>query len=124
MTLDRVLIFQADRIRVYWDSEKDSVNLRDYHIHLYYAAYAFFDHNRAEIYDYGNSTIDPENSSNDKERHAIIGFIRDVPLFVVNIVIDDGSESRVEAVRIYSARKATRKEVEKFYIAGKKRAKH
>ena len=119
MTLKQILSFRDDKLIVYWDSEKDSINFNIHRIHLYFAAYAFFDGNLAEICDDGNSSVDPSNPDNDEERHAIIEYIRDVPFFVAYVVEDDGSEGNILAVRIYSARFAMKNELKTFYNKGK-----
>ena len=111
MPLEQILSFHDDKLIVNWDSEKDSTNFNNHLIHLYYAAYAFFDENSTEIYDEGNSSVDPSNQDNTEHRRAIIGYIRDVPFCVAYIVEDDGSEGNIPAVRIYSARFATKTEL-------------
>ncbi|MSS59527.1 BrnT family toxin [Erysipelotrichaceae bacterium Oil+RF-744-GAM-WT-6] len=111
MTHEQTLSFHDDKLIVHWDSEKDSINYHSHHIHLYFAAYTFFDENLAEIYDEGNSSVDPSNLDNTEHRLAIIGYIRDVPFYVAYIVEDDGSEGNIPAVRIYSARFATKNEL-------------
>ena len=121
MTLKQILSFRDDKLIVYWDSEKDSINFNIHRIHLYFAAYAFFDENLAEICDDGNSSVDPSNPDNDEERHAIIEYIRNVPFFVAYVVEDDGSDGGIPTVWIYSARFATKNELNTFYNKGKKR---
>lgn len=73
MTLNRILTFQDDRVHVYLEDKKGSTNYKDHGIHLPFAGYAFFDKNRAEIYDEGHSRIDPSNPDFSEQRHAIIG---------------------------------------------------
>lgn len=121
MILEQILSFHGDKLIVHWDSEKDSINFNIHRLHLYFEAYAFFDKNSAEIYDDGNSSVDPSNPDNDEERHAIIGYIKDVPFYVEYVVEDDGSEGNIPKVRIYSARYAMRTELNTFYNTGKNR---
>lgn len=84
-----------------WNKEKSEANLKKHHISFDLAIYLFADSNRVEIYDQKHSV--------DEERFITIGYVENIPLFVVYTVVDD------QAVRIISARKALRIEVERYY---------
>lgn len=62
--------------------------------------YVFLDENRVEIYD-------EKHTSKFEDRYITIGYVENVPLLVVYTMLDD------QTVRIISARKALRAEVEK-----------
>ena len=121
MTLEQILSFHDDKLIVHWDTKKDVTNFKEHIIYLWFVGYEFFDENLVEIYDEGNSIVDPYNSDNDEERNAIIGCIRDVPFFVAYVMEDDGSDGGIPTVRIYSVRLATKNELNTFYNKGKKR---
>ncbi len=85
-----------------WDAEKERVNIKKHGIDFNTAALVFDDINRIEIYD--------EIHSLDEDRYITVGMIGDIA-FIVTVVYTE----RNEAVRIISARPATRKEREVYY---------
>lgn len=88
-----------------WDKEKSEINLQKHHVSFDLAARVFLDENRVEIYD--------EKHSVDEDRYIVIGYVENVPLFVVySMADDDGNE---DCYRIISARKALKSEVERCY---------
>lgn len=84
-----------------WNKEKSEANLKKHHVSFDLAARVFLDDDRVEIYDRKHSV--------DEERFITIGYVKNVPLFVVYTVVDD------QTVRIISAKKTLRIEVEKYY---------
>lgn len=89
-----------------WNEEKSKTNLAKHRIRFDTAIYVFLDENHVEIYD--------KKHSIDEDRYIVIGYVENVPLFVVYSMVDhdDGNE---DCYRIISARKALRSEVEKYY---------
>lgn len=84
-----------------WNKEKSEINLQKHHVSFELAARVFLDENRVEIYDRKHSV--------DEDWYIVIGYVINVPLFVVYSMVDD------QTVRIISARKALKSEVEKYY---------
>ena len=85
-------------IAVEWDDNKNEANRKKHGISFLVAAYVFADENRVEIYDRFHSI--------DEDRYAVLGYVGEL-LYVVYT-------ERGEAIRIISARIAT-KEEERLY---------
>ena len=86
-------------LRIEWDSQKNSLNVKKHGIYFKDAAFVFFDKNRLEYYDIRHS--------DQEDRYIVIGMVYDV-LFVIYT-------ERGEFIRIISARKATPIERELYY---------
>lgn len=82
-----------------WDEEKNAANVRKHGIDFEEAAHVFEDDDRIEIYDMSHS--------GEEDRYNTIGMVNNV-LFVVYT-------ERREAIRIISARPATRRERSIYY---------
>ena len=82
-----------------WDEEKNAANMQNHGIGFDEALHVFEDDNRIEIYD--------AEHSGEEDRYNTIGMVKDV-LFVVYT-------ERREAIRIISARPATRRERSIYY---------
>ena len=82
-----------------WDEEKNAANVRKHGIDFEEAAHVFEDDDRIEIYDMSHS--------GEEDRYNTIGMVNNV-LFVVYT-------ERREAIRIISARPATRRERSVYY---------
>ena len=85
-----------------WDSEKEKINITKHGLDFETASRVFYDENRIEKYD-GEHSID-------EDRYITIGEINGVA-FVVMVVYTE----RKSAIRIISARKATKREKEEYY---------
>ena len=88
-----------NEIRFVWDDVKADINHRKHHISFTTAALVFDDPFRIEIYDIYHSE--------DENRYITIGMVNDV-LFVVYTM-------RGNAIRLISARLATKEEREAYY---------
>ena len=86
-------------IKFEWDEEKAAANKKKHGVTFEIAARVFFDENRIEFYD-------KEHSENE-DRYYTIGMAGNV-LFVVYA-------DRQDAIRLISARLATKAEEEKYY---------
>lgn len=84
-----------------WDKEKSETNLQKHHVSFDLAIRVFLDGDHVEIYDQKHSV--------DEDRYITIGYVQNVPLFVVYTVVDD------EMYRIISARKALKTEEDRVY---------
>lgn len=84
-------------MRFEWDDEKERVNILKHGIDFSTAALVFNDENRVELYD--------EIHSESEERYITIGLIGGTA-YIVFVVYTE----REDAVRLISARKATRLE--------------
>ncbi len=80
-----------------WDEEKNQINIRKHGISFELAQSVFFD-DAALLFD------DPEHSM-DEDRFLIIGYARDVQIYIVSHCYRDN-----DVIRIISARKATSNE--------------
>lgn len=80
-----------------WDDEKEKANIAKHGIDFSTAAKVFADENRVEFFDAAHSGAE--------DRYITIGMIGDVA-YVVMVVFTDCDE----AIRLISARKATRQE--------------
>lgn len=83
-----------------WNNQKNQENIRKHGISFETAKLIFGDPFRIELFD--------TSHSDEEERFIAIGYVLDVPLLVVYTEKED-------EVRIISARKAMRSEVEKYY---------
>ena len=89
-------------MKVEWDEEKNRVNKAKHHITFEYAAGVFYDPNRIEYRDI-------EHSENE-DRYVSIGSISG-KIVVLYVVFTE----RGDAIRLISAREATRKERWVYY---------
>lgn len=85
-----------------WDDQKEKINITKHGLDFETAARVFEDENRLEMYD--------EQHSEYEDRYITIGLIDDI-MCVIMVVYTE----REEAVRIISARKATKQEREMYY---------
>lgn len=85
-----------------WDDHKEKINITKHGLDFETAARVFEDENRLEMYD--------EEHSEYEDRYITIGLIDDI-MCVIMVVYTE----REEAVRIISARKATKQEREMYY---------
>lgn len=86
-----------------WDDNKELINIKKHGIDFKSAALVFLDDNRLEL-------ADPTHSTMNEERYISIGLIND-RLALVTVVHTD----RGEAIRIISARYATKQEEGWYY---------
>ncbi|MCD8222604.1 MAG: BrnT family toxin [Clostridiales bacterium] len=87
-----------------WDQEKERINLKKHGIDFRTAIQVFLDKNRLEFFD--------EAHSIDENRYFTIGMAGE-NLIIITLVYTE----RMDAIRIISARLATKKE-RRFYYAG------
>ncbi len=85
-----------------WDEEKEKKNIEKHGIDFETAARVFGDENRLEFYD--------EAHSESEDRYITIGLIDEVA-YIVMVVYTE----REEAIRLISARKATKQEGRMYY---------
>lgn len=85
-----------------WDDEKEKINIGKHGIDFTTAARVFNDENILELYD--------ESHSDNEERYIAIGIIDGITYLVMVVFTE-----REEAIRIISARKATKKEGRMYY---------
>jgi hypothetical protein len=85
-----------------WDEEKERINIAKHGIDFETAARVFADENRLELYD--------ARHSDEEDRYMAIGMIGDV-MYIVTVVFTE----RNEAIRLISARKATKQERKLYY---------
>ena len=83
-----------------WDEEKERINISKHGIDFITASHMFLDPNRIEYYDEAHSTFR-------EDRYITIGVVESV----LTVVYTD----RATALRIISARIATKKEKETYY---------
>lgn len=88
-----------------WNNQKNQDNIRKHGISFDTAKYVFGDPFRIELYD--------NKHSDDEERFIVIGYVADVALLVVYTEKED-------EIRLISARKAMRHEVEVYYFGNKR----
>jgi uncharacterized DUF497 family protein len=88
-------------MRFVWDEGKNLANIRKHKISFAQAVSAFADPLRKEYHD-------DKHSSLDEDRHILIGFALNSILYVIF------TEPEPETVRIISARRATKRELEVF----------
>lgn len=87
-----------------WDDEKEQRNIKKHGIDFSTAALVFGDNNRIEKYD--------DLHSDEEDRYITIGSIGGVAVVVMVVYTERGT-----AVRIISARMATKREREAYYHA-------
>ena len=87
-----------------WDEEKESINIAKHGIDFSTAALVFGDNNRLEKFDTRHSI--------DEDRYITIGQIGGIAIVVMVVYTE-----RKDAIRIISARLATKKEKEAYYNA-------
>lgn len=87
-----------------WDDEKEKINIVKHGIDFSTAALVFGDHNRIEKYD--------KLHSEDEDRYITIGIINGITIVVMVVYTE-----REAAIRIISARLATKCEKEAYYNA-------
>ena len=85
-----------------WDDEKEKINIVKHGIDFAAAALVFRDENRLELYD--------ESHSDHEDRYITIGVIGGETCVVMVVYTERG-----EAVRLISARKATKQERRMYY---------
>lgn len=85
-----------------WDSEKEKKNIDKHGIDFNTAALVFHDENRIEIYD--------ESHSEFEDRYITIGQINGVAVVVLVVYTE-----RESAIRLISARRATKQERSLYY---------
>lgn len=85
-----------------WDDEKEKKNITKHGIDFSTAARVFEDVNRLEFFD--------ETHSEDEDRYITIGQIDGVAVIIMLVYTE-----RKQAIRIISARKATRQEEAMYY---------
>ena len=85
-----------------WGDEKEKINIAKHGIDFTTAARVFKDENRLELYD--------EAHSDTEDRYITIGVIDDVAYIVMVVYTEQG-----EAIRLISARKATKQERRMYY---------
>jgi len=85
-----------------WDDEKEKINIAKHGIDFETAARVFKDENRLELYD--------EAHSDTEDRYITIGIIDGVAYLVMVVYTE-----REEAIRLISARKATKQEGRVYY---------
>ena len=90
-----------------WDEEKEKNNIAKHGIDFETAARVFADENRLELYD--------ADHSDEEDRYIAIGMIGEV-MYIVTVVFTD----RNEAIRLISARKATKQERKLYYDYSKR----
>lgn len=85
-----------------WDEQKEKTNIKKHGLDFETAARVFDDENRLEWYD--------EIHSEYEDRYITIGLIDGIACVIMVVYTD-----REEAIRIISARKATKQEREMYY---------
>ena len=85
-----------------WDDEKEKINIAKHGLDFTTAARVFKDEYRLEIYD--------DKHSDTEDRYITIGIIDNIA-YVVMVVYTE----REDAIRLISARKATKRERSKYY---------
>lgn len=85
-----------------WDDEKEKINIAKHGMDFTTAARVFKDEYRLEIYD--------DKHSDTEDRYITIGIIDNIA-YVVMVVYTE----REDAIRLISARKATKRERSKYY---------
>jgi hypothetical protein len=96
------ILSRRDRMQFEWDDEKEKINIIKHGIDFSTAALVFGDENRLEYYD--------ELHSDDEDRYITIGLIGGEAFLVMVVYTERG-----EAIRLISARKATKQERRRYY---------
>lgn len=86
-------------LRFEWDDAKEEINISKHGLDFKTASFVFLDENRLELYDIVHSTPD-------EDRYITIGIVADILTVVYTV--------RTDAIRIISARRATKKEAERY----------
>jgi uncharacterized DUF497 family protein len=94
-----------DNIKFIWDEEKNLTNIKKHGISFDEAAAACLDPRSIRIYDEAHSITE--------DRWILLGRAREAVLFVVE------TEPEMDIIRIISARRATKKEEERYYGNGR-----
>ena len=89
-------------MRFEWDDNKEQINIAKHGIDFTTAARVFEDENRLELYD--------EAHSDTEDRYITIGEINGVAIIVFVVYTE-----RDDAIRLISARKATKQERRAYY---------
>ena len=84
-----------------WDENKERINITKHGLDFKTAARVFEDENRIEFYD--------EKHSDEEDRYITIGMVNQIAVIIMLVYTE-----REDAVRIISARKATRQEKEAY----------
>ena len=84
-----------------WDENKEKINITKHGIDFKTAARVFEDENRIEFYD--------EEHSFTEERYITIGMVNQIAVIIMLVYTE-----REDAIRIISARKATKSEKEAY----------
>ena len=87
-----------------WDDDKEQINISKHVIDFSTAALVFSDDSRIEKYD--------DAHSDDEDRYITIGQVHGTMIIVMVVYTE-----REEAIRIISARRATKREEEAYYNA-------
>ena len=87
-------------LQLEWDEDKEKINISKHGIDFETASHVFLDPNRMEYYD-------EAHSGEGEDRYITIGFAGNILTVVYT--------ERVKALRIISARLATRREREAYY---------
>lgn len=87
-----------------WDDAKEQINISKHGINFSTAALVFSDDSRIEKFD--------DEHSNDEDRYITIGQVQGTMIIVMVVYTE-----REEAIRIISARRATKREEEAYYNA-------
>ena len=92
----------GSEVRFEWDDNKEQINIAKHGIDFTTAARVFEDENRLELYD--------EAHSDTEDRYITIGEINGVAIIVFVVYTE-----RDDAIRLISARKATKQERRAYY---------
>ena len=92
----------GSEVRFEWDDNKEQINIAKHGIDFTTAARVFEDENRLELYD--------EAHSDTGDRYITIGEINGVAIIVFVVYTERG-----DAIRLISARKATKQERRAYY---------
>lgn len=92
----------GSEVRFEWDDNKEQINIAKHGIDFTTAARVFEDENRLELYD--------EAHSDTEDRYITIGEINGVAIIVFVVYTERG-----DAIRLISARKATKQERRAYY---------
>jgi len=88
-------------LKFQWDENKERINITKHGLDFKTAARVFEDENRIEFYD--------EEHSYEEDRYITIGMVNQIAVIIMLVYTE-----REDAVRIISARKATRQEKEAY----------
>lgn len=85
-----------------WDENKEKINITKHGLDFRTASWVFEDENRIEFYD--------EEHSYNEDRYITIGLVNQIAVIIMLVYTERG-----DAVRIISARKATKQEKEAYF---------